>query len=136
MIVDIETIKSVSRILNHKFTGYEQDWFVEFADSNRLSEFITILNNKDLSFSEKYAILSITISSYDEFLFERKDDGQRIWKEIVKILDTDKAGYQDILNYWALWKERNREDLFNITPLIRAYLQTNGIPDKSQGFEF
>lgn len=123
MIVHKDTVKAVATILKINYTGYEQDWFVEFADTNRLSEFISVLNNKQLSFPETYAILSIVIASYDEFLYKQKDDNQKIWNEIVKAIDKDKTGYMDILNYWALWNEKDTENIFTITPLIREYLQ-------------
>ena len=121
-MINKETIMSVSKLLGFTAIGNEQDWAIEFADKNRIIEFIEILLKIPLSFSERYAIISLLLASYEDYLSEMEDYNRKVWKEIIKTIEYEKGEYDDLLNYWALWKETNEREWFNITPLVREYL--------------
>ncbi|SDP07594.1 hypothetical protein SAMN05428975_0228 [Mucilaginibacter sp. OK268] len=76
-----------------------------------------------LSIEERYAVVSLILSSYDDYLGSNQN-GQDTWPDIVKLLNHDPL-YDDVLNYWALWGEERKDHLFHITPQIRSYLKGN-----------
>lgn len=125
MVINYGTIKSLNNYLNLPATGNEQDWELELADRSRLSEFIDFLVKMPLEQQEKYALFSLIIVSYDDFLLYENDDELEIWNKIVDIIHQDKILYIDVFNYWALWNETSSNDLFKVTPLIRNYLANN-----------
>lgn len=117
-----ETIIKVSKLFSLSATGQEQDWAIEFADKTRVRAFLNVLLTSDLSLSEKYAILSLVLASYDDYLVDHTDMNNELWLDIVRAIDRDRSNYMDILRYWAVNNEEKSNDLFNITPLIREYL--------------
>lgn len=122
MILDTGTIKAINLMLNLHASGNEQDWELELADEHRLGEFISFLTETNLTSQEKYAVLSLILASYNDFLALKVDDDLVIWNKIIQIIDEDVVLYTDILNYWAIWTEVNEDDLFVITPLVRSYV--------------
>lgn len=124
MIINKETILSLNKLLGFDCNGNEQDWPVEFSDRHRIFEFIEIINSTHLSDLEKYSIVSLVLSSYDDYLESEVDYNNNHWSEIVKILNANPALYDELLNYWAAWGKENKDDLFFITPLVRVYLKS------------
>lgn len=121
MIIKNETVKSISKLLGFTITGNEQDWAVEFADKDRINEFISILKSATLSADEQYGMICLIIASYEDYLYCKKDVNNKIWNEITNHIDIGK--HIDILNYWALWNERNSDNMFQVTPIIRVFLE-------------
>lgn len=117
-----ETAAKVSKLLGISATGNEQDWAIEFANKDRIQEFLDMLKTSSLSASEKYAIISLILASYDEYLFQNIDTDETLWLEIINAVNGNRKDYDDILNYWALWSEKGNENLFSITPHVRKYL--------------
>jgi hypothetical protein len=116
------TLIKLNDLLGLKFKGQEQDWALEFADSHRLVEFIEVLKTEALSEEEKYAMMSLILSSYDDCLNNNPDCSAIAWNEIVKLIEVDEELYFNLLNYWALTNEDDEGNLFAITPLIRTHL--------------
>jgi hypothetical protein len=83
MIVNKETISYVNNLFNLPAKGDEQDWAIELADKLRLEDFIEFLQNDDISFSVKYAVVELILASYDEYLYTTKDINHDIWKKIT-----------------------------------------------------
>lgn len=123
MIIDKETIKSVSELLKIAIEGNEQDWEIEFADKDRIIEFVDVLANAKLAFAEKYAIVSLILASYDDYISSQTDYNKQMWKKIVNILEQGGSKYDEVLNYWAVWGESQIGNFFPITPIIRKYLE-------------
>lgn len=64
-----------------KLGQYSQDWEYESADSLRVKEFVSFYESADLNQSEKFALMSLIISSFDDAVTEGKiEDG--IWEKI------------------------------------------------------
>lgn len=120
--INIETMLGLSKPLGFNFTGREQDWAIEFADYTRVSDFINFMDQRHLSEEERYAVLSLILASYDECLNNGLDADRALWNNIAGLLDKDKEIVSDLLDYWAQYEEKNQEDLFAITSLIREYL--------------
>jgi hypothetical protein len=118
MVVHHDTLLGLNQLLKLNYTGREQDWAMEFADQNRIAEFIDIVNNNPLSDAERYAVVSLIIASYDDYLNgDKVDVNGEIWNNILAIIELGRNLYKDILNYWAVW---DTEDVFAITSLIRS----------------
>ncbi|MBY8963096.1 hypothetical protein KJK34_10065 [Flavobacterium sp. D11R37] len=117
MILRKEIIEQLSKELSLPYMGFEQDWDVELADKNRVDEFISFYNDNDLSAEMKYAIMSIILASYDDFLNDKELDRDYRWYEIEKILKSEKEVFRDLIEYWTIDSEV--ENAFWITPLIR-----------------
>ena len=119
MILKKEIIEQLSNELALPFTGIEQDWNIEMADSNRINDFLKYYQRRDLSSDKKVAVMSLILVSYEDFLNEHDlemDDG---WNEIKSILESERILFVDLIDYWSLGNEIEEDNLFRITPLMR-----------------
>lgn len=121
MIIKKEELLGLNKVLGLDYKGYEQDWALEFADSKRVSDFIQILSTKQLTNPEKHAVLSLILSSFDDFLNEKNTNA--LWDEITALIDSNIPVYIDLLSYWAVLNEDKEENWFAITPFVRSYLK-------------
>jgi hypothetical protein len=117
MIPKKETIVVLSKKLSLPYTGTEQDWDIEMADSNRINEFIDLYHQYDLTFEERMALMSLIIASYDDFLNERDIEIDYSWDAIKAMLVKDRIHFVELINYWSLY---NETDIFRITSLMRT----------------
>jgi len=122
MIIKSEVLFGLNKILDWNYTGKEQDWDLELANANRISDFIRILSNEQLTIPEKYATMSLIFASFDDLLNADASNASALWEEITNLINQNKPIYADILDYWALPDEKNDKDWFAITPLVRLYL--------------
>lgn len=120
MILTKEAIESISQKLSLPFTGVEQDWEVELASSERVNEFVSFYQGTSLSSEEKKALMSLVFASYDDYLNEHEIDKNELWSEIVLLVQSDKALFKELINYWSLEGETSPENYFKITPLVRG----------------
>lgn len=119
MILKKEAIEKLSNKLNFRFTGVEQDWSLEFADPERLKEFILFYKEEELNQDEKVALMALILSSYDDFL-NLKDETQNGFEDEIRgMIISDPLNFIDLVNYWRLDNETNNEMLFKITPFVR-----------------
>lgn len=119
VILKKEAIESLNEKLSLPATGIEQDWEVEFADSNRVHEFISYYKNHSLPADEKKALMSLILASYDDFLNEIDSNTGQFWNDIRQTIESDYDLLSELLDYWSLPDEDNSENWFKITPLIR-----------------
>jgi hypothetical protein len=110
----------LSRLLGFDYTN-QQDWAIEFADYKRIGEFINVAIDAELNDEEKIAIVELILASFDDYLNYYSDE-ENIWISIANLLDKDQILHSDILNYWALFNSSDSNDVFAITPFVRAYL--------------
>lgn len=110
-------IKQISKELSLPFTGIEQDWDIEISDPNRIDDFLNFYSKIDLSSDEKFAVMSLIVASYEEFLNENTLNIDDRWSKIKLILESEVDIFIDLINYWSLSNEV--DDLFKVTPLIR-----------------
>ncbi|BFT74077.1 hypothetical protein PAENIP36_55190 [Paenibacillus sp. P36] len=83
---------------------YSQDWEHESADSSRVNEFVSLYKSAELNPSEKFALMSLIISSFDDAVTEGKiEDG--VWEKIKGHLISDIDLYTKIILYWSLVDE-------------------------------
>jgi len=120
MFIDKETREYVNALFGLPASGDEQDWAVELSDKSRIMEFVDFMQKTDLLYSLRYAIMELIISSYDDYLYSESDDDLGIWNKIKELVSKDKSGYTNIIEYWALRNEKDENNLFNITLLVRS----------------
>ncbi len=117
MIHKKETIAKLSKKLSLPYTGTEQDWDIEMADSNRINEFIDLYHQYDLAFEERVTLMSLIIASYDNFLNENNLEIDCRWDSINAMLAKDRIHFAELINYWSLY---NETEIFRITSLMRT----------------
>ena len=109
----------LSSVFNFPITGLEQDWDVEFADSNRLEEFITYLENEKLSQEITRALIALIIASYNEYLEERPANPE-IEKRIEKILIENFSQASDIIDFYVKAKNSNDWKAIDLLRKVRV----------------
>jgi len=119
MILKKKIIEQLSKELLLPYTGIEQDWDIEMADSNRINDFLKFFQQNDLSVDEKIAVMSLILASYEDFLNENDLEIDNRWKDVSSILETERVIFVDLINYWSLNNEVEEDNLFRITPLMR-----------------
>src|SRR5690606_26829963 len=105
MILKKKIIEQLSKELLLPYTGIEQDWDIEMADSNRINDFLKFFQQNDLSVDEKIAVMSLILASYEDFLNENDLEIDNRWKDVSSILETERVIFVDLINYWSLNNE-------------------------------
>jgi len=117
-----EAIENLYKKLNLPTLGpYSQDWEYELADSSRIIEFLLFYEKHLLTNDEKYALMALIISSYDDSLSEGNTQ-ENVWNKIRINLLKDFKLHKNTISYWAL-EENELEDCFSVTPLMREILK-------------
>lgn len=118
MILKKETIEKLSKDLSLPYTGVEQDWYLEMANSNRITDFLNFYKQNNLTINEKIALMSLILSSYDDYLNEKNLLIDERWEEIKNNLESEKIIFVELIDYWASNKNSEKNNIFKITPLI------------------
>jgi len=118
VLLEKEAINFLNKVFLLPYTGQEQDWDIEMADSQRLDEFICYYQSNSLSENKKYALIALILASYDDFLSENNIEVDKRWKTIESLLNSDINLYTELIDYWSLTQEKGT-NYFRITPLIR-----------------
>ncbi len=100
---------------------YEQDWEYVVANTERIDEFIDFYKNNSLSNEEKFALMIIIISSYNDLL-EKERNIRTQWDRINYYLLEDYDIHLNTILYWSLPETGDIEDCFAITPYMRKLL--------------
>ena len=119
MILKKEIIEQLSKELSLPFTGTEQDWDIEMANSNRVDEFIKFYKERYLCDDKKVATMSLILASYDDLLNESNLEIDARWGEIKLILESEKVIFTNLMNYWIQINEIEVDNLFRITSLLK-----------------
>ncbi|MEO4004178.1 hypothetical protein [Flavobacterium sp. CAU 1735] len=119
MILKKEIIEQLSKELSLPYTGIEQDWDIEMADSNRIDDFLEFYHQNDLSTDKKVAVISLILASYEDFLNENDLEIDDRWNKIKFILESERLIFNDLIKYWSLSNEVEEDNLFRITLLMR-----------------
>lgn len=112
-------MEQLSKELALPYTGTEQDWEIEMANSNRINDFVQFYQQNDLSVDKKVAVMSLILASYEDFLNENDLEIDDRWNEIKSILKSERVIFVDLIDYWSLNNEVEEDNLFRTTPLMR-----------------
>ena len=112
-------LDQLNQLFKFPYTGYEQDWEIEFADPNRINEFISAYDSSDLTASQKLAVMDLIIASYDELLVKVPEE-KSTWKKIAALLRENRAIHEGSLEYWSCPGAENSDEMFEVTERIRV----------------
>lgn len=100
---------------------FSQDWEYVVSDSSRISEFLSAYKTVELNAEEKFALMIIIISSYDDAITIKRVEGN--WRNTIrKFLLEDISIHHNTVFYWAMLEEEDLENCFYVTPLMREII--------------
>ena len=105
---------------SQSYTGTEQDWDIEMADSGRINDFLKFYQKNELTSDKRVAVMSLILASYEDYLNENHLAIDNKWDEIKLLLQSERRIFADLIDYWSLGNETNEDDFFRITSLIRG----------------
>jgi len=114
-------IEKLNFLLKLDKNRWQQDWNIELADPNRVDEFCQVYERL-YEVDEKFALMTLIISSYDDFISEQGDSPE-LEKRIAQLILTQWELHVDTIHYWALISQPEIEDGFAVTPFMRKILQ-------------
>ena len=97
-----------------------QDWEIEVADPERVSEFLDYYENTPLDQDERHLLMKLIVASFDVYIgYEGANEqlAARVCRHLVESFD---------LHRWTVeyWARLERPDGFPITPLMREVWAT------------
>lgn len=97
-----------------------QDWDLTASDSGRIREFLQVYKGDDLSDDEKFALMELIVSSFDD-LAEAGGNINRegLWTDCRHILINECWLHITTIHYWSSLTDQKPSDGFAITELIR-----------------
>lgn len=114
-----EAIAFLNQELNLPVSGNEQDWHIELADSDRISDFINFYKSENIDSSVKYALMALILASLDDAVNAQTFDASN-WESILKLLKCDYELHKTTINYWSLSNDLDSLNTFAITNLLRS----------------
>jgi len=114
-----EAVDSLTQKLDlPKNDGFSQDWEYEVSDSSKVEEFLYSYENLGLNKDEKYALMTIIISSYNDAIEEGTMD-ERTKEKIKFLLLSEVDIHRNIILNWAMLDEEDIENCYAIAPFMR-----------------
>lgn len=78
-----------------------QDWEIEIANPQKLSEFISYFSGNTLSDGQRVSLAQIIFRSIEELLIERKTDlAKEYWNNVFPLLHRHDRILEGVLDYW------------------------------------
>ncbi|GED58709.1 hypothetical protein ABER61_22425 [Brevibacillus formosus] len=99
---------------------FSQDWQYEVANTSRIDEFLFFYENGQLECDEKFVLMIVVISSFNDLLSEKEMEFT-IWEQIRRNLVRDSEIHMNTILYWSRLEEEV-EDSWEITPYMREVL--------------
>lgn len=106
-----------------EFDDIGQDWEFIVSDSTRLDEFIQAYKQMNLSAEEKFALMMIISSSYNDSLLQYEIDLSE-WEEIKNLLIEEFSIHKKSITYWASLLDEDLEEAFPISVLMKDILDS------------
>jgi hypothetical protein len=95
--------KSISKLNSYfgfKTSGNEQDWEIEFADPNRVREYLQALRAETFDTDATSALILLTLHSIEEAV--QTGSGMRLELKMIRnILSNDDVQQQRVSWYWS-----------------------------------
>jgi hypothetical protein len=121
-----EAIKNLSSKIEFPDNIPFQDWEYIVADSTRLSEFISYYESLKLSIEEKFALMIVIVSSYNDALSDGEEQNAA-WEKIRCFLTNDVFIHRNTILYWAMLDDEiDLEDCHAVTPQMRKIVELIG----------
>lgn len=104
--------------LGIKEDPYSQDWELEYADADRIDEFLAFYKKKTKNDDERFALMGLILGSLED-LYARDSSVDATWKKIKEVLEEETSlHYSHIEDYYCAEAESD-DECFPITPFIR-----------------
>lgn len=101
---------------------FSQDWEYKVSDSSRVAEFLVAYESIELNTEEKFALMIVIISSYDDAIGEGKVEES--WASSIRYhLLQDIRIHKNTIYYWAMLDEDDLENCFSVTLFIREIVK-------------
>jgi hypothetical protein len=115
-------LKSLSEILRLRMRGDEQDWELQewewdYADPQRVDEFLDIYEQQNLSENQRMALMALIVESYNSYLAEHEHI-PILWERIEKHLKESPEIHEYAITYWLLAEDADKSK-FSIGNQIR-----------------
>jgi hypothetical protein len=116
----IEAQKKLSERLGFHWYEDTQDWDLIESDSARIREFLQIYKSDDLSDDEKFALMELIVSSFDDLIEEGGNiNTEGIWTDCKHILVNECWLHITTIHYWSSLEDKDPKKGFPITEYIR-----------------
>ena len=95
-----------------------QDWEIEFADKNRILEFLEFYNSNLENLYYKHAVMSLILFSVEDLLQNDKISS-KVWLAIKNALLSDYNFFEDLILYWCQFQNEIKDDLYALSNFMR-----------------
>lgn len=97
---------------------FSQDWENEVSDSSRITEFLYAYENIELNKDEKFALMIIIISSFNDAMVDGK--AEENWASLIRYhLLQDISIHKNTIYYWSMLDEDDLENCHAVTSFMR-----------------
>ncbi|MCG7410890.1 hypothetical protein MH117_26255 [Paenibacillus sp. ACRRX] len=97
---------------------FSQDWEFEVSDSSRITEFLYVYENIDLNKDEKFALMIIIISSFNDAIVEGK--AQENSASLIRYYLLQDIGiHKNTVYYWSMLDEDDLEICHAVSSFMR-----------------
>ena len=97
---------------------FSQDWEYEVSDSSRITEFLYAYENIELNKDEKFALMIIIISSFNDAMVEGKAEENSAILIRYHLLQ-DNSIHKNTIYYWSMLDEDDLENCHAVTSFMR-----------------
>lgn len=97
---------------------FSQDWEYEVSDSSRITEFLYAYENIELNIDEKFALMIIIISSFNDAILESKAEESSASLIRYHLLQ-DISIHKNTIYYWSMLDEDDLENCHAVTSFMR-----------------
>jgi hypothetical protein len=95
-----------------------QDWELVSADPHRLGEFLDLYERGGLSDDDRFALMALIVSSFDDWLQVDGAD-EAVIQRVRRHLVADFGMHERTIHYWCLLEESDLGNVFHATPFMR-----------------
>lgn len=96
----------------------EQDWELIASKPEYISDFLKVYQTELEDDDDKFTLMGLIISSFDDIISERNEDTMNDWEICKIILEKECFLHYAHIKYWSLLDEFS-DNVFDITPLMR-----------------
>lgn len=114
-----EAMAKVSKDLRLPFHKHMYDWDIEVSDINRIDEFLKYYKDNDLSLEERRVMVALVIASFDFYLIEVSENGNKLWDSIIEVMKDDILLFDGIREYWTMKHEVYEGGEFDVAKYLR-----------------
>ena len=116
-----EAQKTIAERMGLYWREDEQDWDLIMSDPGRIPEFIKIYKNDKLDDDQKFALMELIVSSFDDLADVETLEKNQLWSECSIILKSEFWLHVSTIHYWSALESKKG---FSISKYIRPVWET------------